>query len=200
MADELVSIGADLIGQTVRNAARPECGDGKVLRVQQLTGGASPTYRVSVQFSIGHRHLIVPPARIIVPRPEPTRASGWLARASNDTLDDKLRGLPEQVVNVLGTPRERLAAALPLYTYTDESESLLKWARNQTGVADALSHWNRDELDVAFAAFCSERDAHFRAMAALVQQSEGPAALTALLDGLPATLKTAVREALSRVI
>ncbi len=193
-------VDASLVGRRVVNRARPQWGAGQVLRVQPAEYEGKPAHRVSIQFACGHRTLLVPPGRLGLPEAEPERDAGWLDRLGQRTLDDRLRGLPEDVVNVLGTPRDRLLAAVPLYAIDPAGEGLLDWARSQTGVADPLTHWTRDELQVAFAAFSAERDAHFRTVAALYRQHEGAEALRTLITALPEAVRQRVLEALRRPI
>jgi hypothetical protein len=193
-------VGPHLVGVKVKNAARPEWGAGTVLRVQPVEVGVRKTFRVSVQFATGHRTLLVPPARLVTPEREPQRESGWLAGLGKNTLDDRLRALPQQVVEVLGTPRERLSAVIPLYALRPESESLLRWAREQTGVSDPLTCWTRDELLVAFQDFCAQRDAHLRHVAALLKRSEGGTALAEAIASIPEPLRSEVRAALQAPI
>lgn len=197
---EELRVDTALVGSEVQNAARPEWGVGKVLRVQSVRVGDRPAHRVSVQFAIGHRTLLVPPARLVAPQPEPQRESGWLAGLGKRTLDDRLRALPEQAVEVLGTPLERLAAVIPLYGVTEDSDSLLRWARSQTNVADPLSQWSRDELLTALRDFSAERDAQLRYLAAVVKQSCGEPALREALAAIPEPLHQAVLTALRRPI
>lgn len=196
---ELVT-GPQLVGTKVKNAARPEWGVGTVLRVQPTRAGDKPAHRVSIQFAVGHRTLLVPPARLVTPQPEPQRETGWLAGLGKRSLDDQLRVLPEQVTHVLGTLRERLAAVLPLYVLREESPALLRWASSQIGVADPLAHWTRDELLAAFHDFCAERDAHLRVVAALLKQAEGPEALEDVLRSLPMPLRQSVQAALRQPV
>ncbi len=195
-----VQVNSELVGKRVCNAARPEWGAGEVLRVQEVSHAGNRAHRVSIQFAVGHKTMLVPPARLSFPGEEQQRQAGWLDQLGHSTLDDVLRGLPESATDVLGTLRDRLAAVLPLYAYTDEPAALVTWARRQSGVADPLSHWNRDELGVAFAAFRAERDAHFRGLAAQLKFTEGPEALREMLDTIPEALRPAVNEALARVI
>lgn len=197
---DTIDISESLVGGTVANAARPEWGPGKVLRVQAAVYEGKPAHRVSVQFGVGHRTLLVPPARLIAPIDEPQRAAGWLAYAGKETLDDRLRALPESAVEVLGSLEDRLAAVVPLYAVTEDAQSLMRWAISQTGVADPLSHWTRDELLAALRDFRAERDAHFRNIAALLKQKYGHDALRDALRHVPHTLRDAVNEALGRPI
>lgn len=195
-----LEIGPELVGRSVCIAARPEWGEGKVLRVQSTTAGSESRHRVSIQFAIGHRVLQVPPARLCEPQPQPQRERGWLDAAAGNTLDGRLRGLPDAVSGFLGTPAQRLAMLAPLYTYTEDPSSLSKWARDQTQVADPLSLWSRDELLAAFRVFCDERDAELRIAAAKLKHAEGQAALEDALAGLPQALVSAMRAALQRPI
>lgn len=195
-----LDLSPDLLGSKVRNAARPEWGVGMVLRIQRTQSHGQSAHRVSIQFATGHRTLLVPPARLIAAGPEPERRAGWIDGLGKTTLDDRLRKLPDQVTQVFGSPRERLAAVLPLYDVGSEPAALLRWAGSQTGVRDPLSHWTRDELLVALGDFCNERDAYLRNVAALLKQKEGPAALQDVLDAIPAGRRQSVLAALHRSI
>jgi hypothetical protein len=193
-----VPVGADLVGQSVCNAARPEWGVGRVLSVQPARIGDKPAQRVSIQFATGHRTVLVPPARLVTPGPEPQRQAGWLDGIGKSTLDDRLRALPAEITEVLGTPLDRLAAIIPLYAVSEENKSLLRWARDQTGIADPLSQWTRDELLVALRDFRNERDAYLRGIAARIKQKQGPDALQQALASIPDALRPAIEEALAR--
>ena len=96
-------------------------------------------------------------------------------------------------------PVYRVSVAAPT-AFGEDPTSLSKWARSQTGVADPLSQWSRDELLVAFRDFCSERDAWMRNAAALLKRAEGDAALREAVAGLPAELRDRLRAALERII
>lgn len=197
----VLSINAKSVGEVVRNASRPEWGDGRILRVQEVRQAGTVTHRVSVQFAIaGHKTLLVPPAQLVRPTAERERTAGWLDQLGGRTPDDALCKLPEQATDVLGTLRDRLAAVLPLYAHSGTGAELVTWARRQTGVADPLSHWNRDELETAFVAFGNERDAHLRGLAAQLRMKEGPEAIREFLNAVPAPLRSAVHAALTRVI
>ncbi|MCA9243998.1 MAG: hypothetical protein KDA32_08600 [Phycisphaerales bacterium] len=196
---ELV-ISPKLVGSEVRVASRPEWGVGRVLRVQEMKVGGQTVFRVGVQFHVGHKTLQSPPAVLSLPTDEPQRETGWLDTLGGSSLDDKLRALPEDVADVLGSLRARLQAVVPLYEIRDEPADLLKWARRQTGVADPLSHWSRDELSVAFRAFCIERDSHCRNLAAQLRIKEGHDAVREFVDQQTDAARMAIREALGRVI
>lgn len=189
-----------LVGRKVRNAARPDWGDGTVLRVQPTQVGGRPACRVSIQFAAGHRTVVVPPCRLVEPAADPQRAAGWLDSLAGRTVDDRLRSLPLEVVQHLGTPRQRLDAVLPWYRYDDGPASLVRWARALLGVPDPLSSFSRDELAAAFAHFCVERDAHLRNVAAILVRSESRDALHQWLAALEPPVAAAVRAALSRVV
>ena len=193
-----VPIGVDLVGQSVCNAARPEWGIGHVLSVRAARFGEKPAHRVSIQFATGHRTVLVPPARLIAPGSEPQREAGWLDGIGKSTLDDRLRALPAEITEVLGTPLARMAAILPLYAVSEENRSLLRWARDQTGVADPLSQWTRDELLIALRDFGNERDAYLRSIAAKIKQSQGPDALQQALASIPDSLRPVIDEVLRR--
>lgn len=190
-----------LVGKKVQVPGRPDWGAGKVLKVLSTTSGGAPLHRVTVQFAHGTRTLVSPPAKLMAPQEETERAAvGWLESIGGRTVDDRLKCVPEDVLQVLGTLRQRLIAVFPLYRWTDDPKSLARWAMAQTHLADPLSHWSRDELSVAFAAFCSERDAHLRNLAALLRHTEGPEALQEALAELEPRELEAVKAALARPI
>ncbi len=187
-----------LVGQRVCVPSRPEWGVGTVLRIQPTRVSGKPVHRVSIQFATGHRQMVVPPAKLAPPEDEPQREAGWLDEIGGRTLDDRLVTLPTEIAKFLGTPAQRVTVLAPLYTLTEEPESLLRWARRQANVADPLSLWSRDELLIAFRAFCNERDSELRKSAALVKQNDGPEALRALLDGFPVDAREQMLAALRR--
>jgi len=195
-----LAIDDGLIGHRIAVPDRPEWGVGTVLRVQSTSAGEHPVHRVSIQFATGHRVLLVPPARLIEPQPEVERAAGWLDTLAGRTADDRLVNLPTSVTEFLGTPVQRIAVLTPLYEFTEEPASLIRWARRQANVADPLSHWSRDELLVAYRKFCLERDSTLRVAAALYKQAEGPEALAAVLAAFPEPVATEMRAALRRPI
>ena len=195
-----LKVNAELIGRKVAIPSRPEWGHGTVLRVQSTVVNGEPRHRVSVQFVTGHRTLQVPPARLIEPPPEPERAAGWLDTIGRQAPDDRLVSLPPAITEFLGTHAQRMAALAPLFKYTEDAPSLVRWARRQANVADPLSLWTRDELLMAFRTFCMERDSTLRVSAARLKQAEGAEALTKALNALPHAVSTAMRTALQRPI
>lgn len=136
----------DLVGCKVCNAARPDWGVGVVQRIQSQSTGGQTQHRVSVQFPvIGQRVMLVPPARLVEPADTPTRSAGWLDTIGGATLDDRLRELPDEIVNLLAGPQERFLALLPLYRNDEDDKSMIRWAIAQTRVGDPLAQWSRDE-------------------------------------------------------
>lgn len=189
-----------LVGQKVQVPGRADWGTGVVQNVQTTHAGGTVQHRITVRFAHGTKALLAPPAKLITPQDQPERQSGWLETLGDGTLDAQLRKLPESMVQVLGTIRQRLAAVVPAYAYDETPNRLARWARAQTNVADPLSHWSRDELFVALAAYCSERDAHLRGLCALLRMQEGADALNEWLLALEPEIAERVREALRRVI
>ena len=173
---------------------------GEVLKVQTVEHGGASVHRVTVHFPIGTRVLLAPPARLVAPTAEPQRARGWIESLGKSTLDDRLRQVRPEMLDVLGTPRARIVALMPLYAFTEDPKSLARWACDQTGVTDPLSHWNRDELIVAFQDFCVERDSHFRNLVAVFRQAQDADAVRELLAEAPSPLRERMAAALARII
>jgi hypothetical protein len=184
-----LEITADLVGHRVCNPVRPEWGTGTVLRVQSGTTGNQPVHRVSVQFATGHRTLVIPPGRLAEPADEPQRAAGWLDTVGRRTLDDQLVALPAAVREFLGTSAQRIVVLARLYELGDDGNALLKWARSQTGVADPLAHWTRDEIRAAFTEFCARRDRMLREAVGAVRSSGGQAGVEEALSEVPETAR-----------
>jgi len=195
-----LEISPALVGRVVRCPSRPEWGDGTVLRVEGATVSGAAAQRVIVQFEIGRKTMVCPPARLAAPGAEPERTAGWLDAAGGSTLDARLRGLPESLRDFLGTPAARIRATWPLYRFDDSPKSLIRWAMLQTGVRDPLTHWSRDELALAFEAFRVERDSYLKNAAAVLRQQEGLDSLRAELSAAPDDVREAVRAALARLI
>lgn len=188
------------VGARVAIPARPDWGAGTVRKVLTERRGDATIRRVTIQFTHGTRTLVIPPALLAAPADEPTRTAGWIQTLGGSTLDDRLRGVPESATSVLGTPLEKLMAVVALYRWDDSPKSLELWARAQTGVADPLTHWSRDELEAAFARFGNERDSLLRTAGALLRRAEGPEAVPLLVASLAEPVREAVRTALRRVI
>jgi hypothetical protein len=199
-----LEITKDLVGTEVTVPNRPEWGRGKVLRVQTTEAGGQPQHRVSVQFATGHRTLVVPPAKLVAPDAAVEEARedevGWLDSISGRSPDERLTALSEDLQYFLGTPAQKMIALAELYALNDEPATLVKWARRQANVADPLTHWSRDELAKAFAAFCMERDSVLREAAARLKMAEGPEAIQQVLATLPAEIREGMLGALRRVI
>jgi len=191
-----LTVGPDLVGRHVSCPARPEWGRGLVLNVHAATVDGRPVHRVSVQFATGHRVIVVPPGRLARPGDEPRRAAGWLDRAAGTTLDDRLVALPAEVREFLGTAAQRFALLCTLYRWTGGPDDLVAWACRQTGVADPLATWSRDELAAAFAQFARRRDEALREAAAALRRQGGGPAVVAELAAVPPELAAAVRAAL----
>jgi hypothetical protein len=86
--------------------------------------------------------------------------------------------------------------SVPLFRYGASRDAILRWARDQTGVADPLAHWTRDELAEAFAGFCAARDGMVRNLIASLRRRGGDDALRDWISRLP----EATREALLAII
>lgn len=189
-----LTCGPELVGQKVFNPARPDWGVGQVLRVQTTHQHGAPQHRVSVQFPVvGHKLLMVPPARLTTPPKANDRRAGWLDTLDQRTLDDQLRALPEDAADPLAPVGDRVALFGRLFTHTDDPGALVRWAREQAQVADPLALWTRDELAAAFAEFARRRDDAWRQYAAAAERRG--ADLAELLATLDAAVANAMRAA-----
>jgi hypothetical protein len=193
-----IEINPELVGRRVCNPVRPEWGDGTVLRVQAMSVDGRPVQRVSVQFATGHRTLLIPPGRLADPEPGPQRDAGWLDRVGKQTVDDRLAALPESVREFLGTSAQRIVVLSRLYELSDDPAALLRWARSQSGAADPLSLWTRDEIRASFQEFCRRRDALLREAATALRGTGGPTALAEALDDVSGEARDRILATLQR--
>lgn len=184
------------VGQKVVNAARPDWGVGTILRIEATQPNGTGSQRITVQFAVGSRVVQSPPARLVPPGLAVQRDSGWLDKLAGRTPDDALRALPEDVVLHLGSPAQRFALVGRLYEFQGNGPALLAWARRQTGVADPLEHWTRDELHAAFGDFCRARDTVLREAAGRLSRAEGPDAVEAVVAQFPVRVAEQIRAAL----
>ncbi len=76
----------------------------------------------------------------------------------------------------------------------------MRWAKSQSKEADPLSHWSKDELHVAFRAFCQNRDDHLRIIIAEAKQSRGPTVVDEALTEVSDPVREAMLEVLRRPI
>lgn len=191
-------------GKTVRNAARPEWGNGTVLTVKPTTANGKPAHRVTIQFLlVGHKTMMIPPARLI-PRENlvaEETPDTWIEQIAGRTPDERLRSLPETVTQMLGTLAQRVAALGPFYEIVETDDlALLRWAKSQSKEADPLSHWSKDELHVAFRAFCQNRDDHLRIIIAEAKQARGGDIVEEALSEVRDPIREAMLEVLRRPI
>ncbi|MGE0478853.1 MAG: DUF3553 domain-containing protein [Phycisphaerae bacterium] len=189
-----LACGPELVGQKVFNPARPDWGVGQVLRVQTTHQHGAPQHRVSVQFPVvGHKLLMVPPARLTAPPKANDRRAGWLDTLDRKTLDDQLRALHEDATDPLAPVSDRVALFGRLYAHTDDPGALVRWAREQTQVADPLTLWTRDELAAAFAEFARRRDEAWRQYAASAERrgADLPRLLASLDEAVAAAMRSA---------
>ena len=194
-------ISSKLVGAKVSVPSRPEWGIGTVLSVSSTVVNGEPLHRVSVQFHLGARTLVVPPAVLSEPRVEPERKAGWLDALAGRTLDDTLVRLPDEIENYLGPPERKIVLLARLYELdSDDPKMLVKWAKRQANVGDPLSHWSRDELAVAWNKFATERDTALRVAAAKLRQLFGPGEFEAILTRLDPRVVERMRAALRQII
>lgn len=193
---ELTQITPDMVGAKVRSVARPEWGVGEILLVKPETVNGQPVHRVSIQFSVGHKTLMVPPAKLIEAKnapPPPPKQPGWIDTVAKATPEDQLRALPHDVTHVLGSFEQRVLLVSQLYQFDDGDEGLLKWARAQTKLPDPLEKWSRDELAQAFGDFRRARDAFLRKLVDDAKKKRGAAAVGDALLAVPVHLRDRVR-------
>lgn len=196
--DEITDVSPALAGSNVRSAARPDWGVGQVLFVKEDTVNGQRVHRVSIQFGVGHKTLMVPPARLLKPgaAPPPPKPTGWIDQAAKKTPEDLLRALPDSITHVLGSYEQRVLLLSELYAYQDDEAGLLEWAKKQSKLADPLERWSRDELSQAWGDFRRARDAFLRKLVDDAKKKRGAAAIGDAMSAVPVHLRDRVRAAI----
>lgn len=163
-------------GDRLRHPGRPEWGVGTVTRVEETESDGQRAQRVSIRFpGAGLKTILTSHATLEHAEAEATADAGenedvrewaavgdaeWLAPVAEKKLEEAMIGLPAAVRDPFVTPRERLARTLRLYKFEPSGHSLIEWATAQSGLADPLSRFSRQELEAFFARWAPERDAH----------------------------------------
>jgi hypothetical protein len=167
-------------GDRVIHAGKPEWGEAVVTGTANVTHEGQPAQRLTLRFErAGLKNLVTALADI---RPadqkdvpaghaEEAPAAGavrqnasWLDELSAGDLAQRMATLPGSTTDPFATLEERLRATMALYRFKETGGSLLDWAATQTGLADPLSRFSRQELEEYFLRYATERAKRFKGL------------------------------------
>lgn len=192
-------------GDRVIHAEKPEWGVGQVTAAQAMVQDGQRHQRLTIRFERGGLKTIstvfadIRPAEN-APKIDKAAAeigSGWLADALDQSPEDVMTRLPEEVSDPFRSLKARITETLKLYRFTDQGASLVDWAAVQSGLTDPLSRFNRHELERLFSRFASERDAHLGRLFSDARRLE-PDTYQEMVTKVPETAQRALRAASNR--
>lgn len=165
------------VGDRVRHAGKPEWGEGGVTAAQNLMMNGQSCQRLTIRFERAGlkklitasglvRHAGTDDRKLASERPDTA------AETENDAgptdhdpfaeADPKsvFAAIPSAARDPLASAADRLIETAKLYRFTPDGGSLLDWAATQSGLADPLARFSRQELEQFFERFAWARDQH----------------------------------------
>lgn len=195
-------------GDRVRHRKRPEWGVGAVIRTEEVTIDGERTQRVSIRFpNEGIKTLSTLHADLSVVQDEPAtspaassrqgvadfdsmKASGWLSSMADKKVEEVMVAIAEEARDPFLDIGRRLEFTLALYRFDRSGKGLIEWAVAQSGLADPLTRFTRQELEQLFERWAHERDGHLRR---LLEEVQDPNLLRQLTSAAPAEAQRAVK-------
>jgi hypothetical protein len=129
-----------------------------------------------------------------------TGSGGWLGSLTKTDPAKALYSLPDSMNDPFISTSKRLEIMLDSYRFSTDPRQprlLLDWAIMQTGMADPLSKYSRQELEQAFPRFARDRD---NLLLDTVKQLKREGRLDMLAAALKSAKVPAAREALQRAL
>jgi hypothetical protein len=188
-------------GDCVVHATKPEWGSGEVLLAESFSHEGRPCQRLTIRFARAGTKTIstafadLRPASDMpyLPQPKHDEPDPIAQIAVGASVEELMTKLPDRATDPFTSLRQRLAATLDLYRFTDTGGMLLDWAAIQTGLKDPLSRFSRHELEQWFSRFRMEVDNHLRRLVKDVRRQDPQA-----IDAAFATANPAAKQALRR--
>lgn len=127
-----------------------------------------------------------------------TKPGGWLAALEQSQKPNELWSLPQEFTDPFASLQRRLIATLDSYRYSKAPRNLIDWAEAQTGLADPMTKYTRQDLEQAFDRFDRDRTLHLRDLVRQAKQQSGDRILKQLRRTTPwPTARSALEKALN---
>ncbi len=129
-----------------------------------------------------------------------TTPGGWLGSLTKTDPAKTLYSLPDAMVDPFIGTAKRLETTLDSFRFSADPRQprlLLDWAIMQTGMADPLTKFTRQELEQAFPRFARDRDNH---LLDLVKQLKREGRLDAIQQAMKTAKHPGAGEALRRAL
>jgi len=171
-------------GDSVIHTGRPEWGTGVVVRAEATMHDGQPSQRLQIRFMhAGLKILETAVAAVVladgvVPAAQAADSApkGWIAALERKRPEDFMTAVPESARDPFRSALQRLDTTIELYRFTREPKSLTQWAIAQSGLADPLSRFSRQELELLFDRWCRNRDSHLAEVYQEAQREDAPGA------------------------
>jgi hypothetical protein len=180
----------------VVHRTRPEWGVGKVMTATPESQGGRAAQRLTIRFDRAGLKTLSTLHADLAPAPDSAAVGagdGWLADLERKTDDDVMAKLPDEATDPFRSLEARLKFTLELYTrFGGSGRALIDWAAIQSGLADPLSRFNRQELEQLYKRFEFERDQHLKKLAADARRLQ-PDLLARLAPSAPPAARASLR-------
>ncbi len=123
--------------------------------------------------------------------------SGWLASLEERDPEAMMLKIPDAASDPFCSVWARLESSLDLYRFTSSPHSLTDWSIAQSGLADPLTQFNRQELETLFMRWTRIRNAHLFTILEEADR-EDAARAKAMLAQAPNIAQQAMRQAYAR--
>lgn len=170
-------------GDVVIHAARPEWGQGTIQDAAKVAHGSQAAQRLTIEFANKGRVVLNTAVARLNPIKRPSTmksiatteqtTGGWLGSLQQTSSEPshELWELPEPLTDPFASSASRLAATLNSFRFSTEPRSLIDWAVAQTGLADPLTKYTRQELEQAFSGFARSRHQHLQNLVRQLKRS-----------------------------
>ncbi len=184
-------------GEVLMHADRPEWGVGTVLEAQPVVQEGQAAQRLRIRFErVGVKTLSTLYAKLRKAEQTANPAVGsseqrsntptsWLDELEAESPEQTLSRLPDAATDPFAPVRDRLRETLRLYRFEPSGASLIDWAATQSGLADPLTRFNRQELEAFFPRFAEARQSHLRSLIAEARRTNPDAIQTAARSAPP---------------
>lgn len=187
-------------GDRVVHAARPEWGVGEVRSAEPLNEPGAAGQRLTVRFArAGLKTLSTAAAELTEADDAPAldrhlreAGVGLLDRNESEAVEQVMTRLPALATDPFRPLRARFTATADLFRFERTGASLVDWAVMQSGLADPLTRFTRQELEVLFERFRTRLIEHLRTLATELARKD-PATYAELLAAASPPVRRALK-------
>jgi hypothetical protein len=189
-------------GESVVHAGKPEWGPGDIISAEGHVHEGKPCQRLTIRFARGGLKTISTAFADL--RAAEDSLSRQIIRAGDDLSDpldkmmrrksaeESLQKIPDDAIDPFRSLNNRLATTINLYKWMDSPAGVLEWATIQTGLGDAMSVFNRHELEQAMDKFRIQVDNHLKKLLPQARKADAAGVQKILLTAGPSA-KAALR-------